>query len=191
MPSELMRPMLVTSGVSMGQMPPVVRDVDVADFEACAFAVEAARPECGETALVDERAERVGLVDDLAEFASAEEEVDGAGDGLAGDKVCDLGELVWVADAHAFLDGAAELEEALAEFINASSSRVQTAVAEMVDVVDLRDGPTRVGVGAFAAEVEDVLDGAEEVLGTDEHLIFRDVQIELAVDPEAADFAQW
>ncbi len=56
----------------------VVADVHVAHLEAGPLAVQAARAERRETALVDEHRERVGLVDDLRQLAATEEEVDGA-----------------------------------------------------------------------------------------------------------------
>ena len=54
----------------------VVADVHVADFEARTLAVQAARAQGRQTPLVRQLAQRVGLVDHLAQFAAAEEEVD-------------------------------------------------------------------------------------------------------------------
>ncbi len=55
----------------------------------------------------------------------------------------------------------------------------------MVDVVHHGQNTPGLGIGAAAAEVEQVLDHPQEVLAADEHLVFRRVQVELAVDPEA------
>ena len=64
----------------------------------------------------------------------------------------------------------------------ASSSIVRKpAVAQVVDVVD---------VPLALPQVEDVADGVDVVLGVQGHPVFRNVLIELAVDPEPADLAQ-
>ena len=52
-------------------------DVHVADFEARPLAVQTAGAQGRQTPLVRELRQRVGLVDDLRQFAAAEEEVDG------------------------------------------------------------------------------------------------------------------
>ncbi len=54
----------------------VVRRMDVADLEARALAVEAARPEGGEAALVRHLGQRVDLVHELRELAAGEEVAD-------------------------------------------------------------------------------------------------------------------
>ena len=65
-----------------------------------------------------------------------------------------LGDLVSsrVLQAHALLDGAAELEEALAQLVGGQLvDGAQAAVAQVVDVVDLRRSPPR--------RLQHVLDG--------------------------------
>ena len=62
----------------------VVGDVHVADLEASPLAVQAARAEGREPALVGELRQRVGLVDDLRQFAAAEEVLDGRADATWG-----------------------------------------------------------------------------------------------------------
>ena len=69
-------------------------DVHVANLEARSLAVEAAGAEGREASLVHEHRQRVRLVDDLREFAAAEEEVDGAADGLGVHQVGDLAQFV-------------------------------------------------------------------------------------------------
>ncbi len=86
---------------------------------------------------------------------------------------------------HAFLDGAAELEEALAHLLDGELvERAQSSVAQMVDVVD-------VGTVALAAQVHHVSNDGEEVVGTD--ALFRLVAdgvdlvvLELPVDAETS-----
>ena len=64
----------------------------------------------------------------------------------------------------------------------ASSSIVRSAaVAQVVDVVD---------VPLALAQVEDVADRVDEVLGVQGHLVLGDRLVELAVDAEAADLAE-
>ena len=55
----------------------------------------------------------------------------------------------------------------------------------MIDVIDDGHGAAGLRVLATAAQVEQVLDHAEEVLAADEHEILGAVEVELAVDPEA------
>ena len=87
-----------------------------------------------------------------------------------------------VADRHALLDGAAQLEEALAQLVGGQLvDGPQPAVAEVVDVVD---------VPLAGAQVEDVADGVEVVERPQGHLRLGDVLVELAVDAEAADLAE-
>ncbi len=132
-----------------------------------------------------ERRERIGLVDDLRELGAPEEEIDCAGDALAVHKVGDLGDLVRILDAHALLHRPPKLQEALAQLLHRQLvERAQATVAQVVDVVHLRRGLPRLGVDPLGTQIQDVRDDLQEVLGPDEHLLFRNVQPELAVDPE-------
>ena len=71
-----------------------------------------------------------------------------------------------VLEAHPLLDGAAELEEALAELVGGQLvDRAEPAVAQVVDVVD---------VPLALAQVEDVADRVDVVLGVQGHLVFGD-----------------
>ena len=159
----------------------VVRDVHVADLEAGPLAVEAAGAQGAEPALVGELGQRVGLVDDLRELAAAEEVLDRRADALGVDQR-PRGHVLGVLQAHPLLDGAAELEEALAQLVGGQLvDGAQPAVAQVVDVVD---------VPLAAPQVEDVADGVDVVLGVERHPVFGDVLVELAVDPEPADLAQ-
>src|SRR2546430_14689130 len=112
----------------------VVRDVYVAHFKAGTLAVQAAGTKGRQTPLVGELRKRVGLIDDLRKLAAAEEEVDGAADRLGIDQFSDATKLVGVLQAHALLNGAAELEESLAElFAGQPVDGSQTAIAQMVN----------------------------------------------------------
>ncbi len=159
----------------------VVRDMDVADFEAGAFAVQAPGAQGAQPALVGQLSQRVGLVDDLGQLAAAEEVLDGRADALGIDQRARR-HVFDVFQAHALLNGAAKLEEALAQFVGGELvDRAEAPVAEVVDVVD---------VPLVAAEIENVPDGVDVVFRVEGHAVFRDVLIELAVDAEPADLAQ-
>src|SRR5207244_1477012 len=87
-----------------------------------------------------------------------------------------------IADGHALLHGAAELEEALAQLVGRQLvDGAQTAVAQVIDVIDLADA---------RAKREDVADGVEEVRGAERHLALGDVLVELAVDAKTAYLAE-
>ena len=160
----------------------IVRNVHVAHFEARALAVQTAGPKGRQTPLVRELRQRVGLVDDLRQLAAAEEEIDRAADALGVDQLGDAAQLVRVLQAHALLDGALELQEALAKlFAGQFVDRAQTAVAQMIDVVD---------VTFAAAQLEHVLQRVDQVLAAERHHRFGHVLVELAVDAEAADAAE-
>ena len=159
----------------------VVGQVHVADVEARALAVEAARAEGREATLVGQLAERVRLVHDLAQLRPAEEVVDRAREGLGVDQRPG-GHRLRVLEVHALLGRAAELEEALAELLARQlGDRAHAAVAQVVDVVDLA-GPR--------AELEDVLDRVDDVLGLEDLDVLTDGLVELAVQAEAADATQ-
>ncbi len=127
-------------------------------------------------------AQRIGLIHDLRQFAAAEEEIDRAADALGVDQFGDAAEFVGVLEAHALLNGALELEEALAQFFAGQFvDGAQPAIAQMIDVVD---------VTFAAAELEHVLQRIDQVLAAEGHDRFGDVLVELAVDAETADAAE-
>ena len=113
------------------------------------LAVQTARPKGRQTPLVRELAQRIGLIDHLRQLAAAEEEIDRAADALAVDQLGDAAQLVGVLEAHALLNGALELEEALAELFGGQFvDGAQPAIAQVVDIVD---------VAFAAAQLEHVL----------------------------------
>ena len=115
----------------------IVRDMYVAHLETGALAVEAARSQGAQAPLVRQLRERVRLIDDLAQLAAAEEILNSRRNALGVDQRARRHVLL-VADAHAFLDGAPELEEALAQLVGRQLiDGAQAAVAEVVDVVDV------------------------------------------------------
>ena len=138
-------------------------------------------PEGAEATLVGQLGQRIRLVDDLRELAAAEEVFDRRADALGVDQR-PRGHVLGVLEAHPLLDGAAELEEPLAQLVGGQLvDRPQASVAQVVDVVD---------VPLALPQVEDVSDGVDVILGVEGHPVFGDVLVELAVDPEPADLAQ-
>ena len=161
----------------------VVRDVHVADLEAGPLAVQAAGAQGRQPPLVREHRQRVGLVDHLRQLAAAEEVLDRRRDALGIDQAAGR-HVLDVLEAHPLLHGAAELQEALAQFVAGQLvDRPQAAVAQVVDVVDL-------DAGSSPRSLQQVLDRGDQVLGPQRHLVLGDVQPELAVDAEAAHPAQ-
>ncbi len=161
----------------------VVRDVYVAHVEAGSLAIEAARPKGRQAPLMRELRQRVGLVHDLRQFAAAEEVFDGRRDRLGIDERARRHVLL-IADAHALLHRSAQLEKALAQLVGRQFvDGAHPAIAEVVDVVDAR-------FALRVAQPQDVADGVEVIERPQGHFRFRNVLIELAVDAEAADFAE-
>src|SRR5208283_2390149 len=90
----------------------VVGRVNVADFESSAFTRQTTGPKSGETALVGNFAERVGLIHELAELRTAEEFADRGHNRLGVDQVVRHGCGHFLVHAHLFLDGAFHADQA-------------------------------------------------------------------------------
>ena len=161
----------------------VVRNVHVADFEAGPLAVQTAGAQRRETTFVREHRERVGLVDHLRELAAAEKILDRRRDALGIDQAA-RSHVFHVLQTHPLLHRAAQLQEAFAQLVASQFvDGAQTAVAQMVDIVDFH---VRVARG----QPEQIPDGRDQILGPQRHFVFGHVELQLAVDAEAADFAQ-
>ncbi len=161
--------------------PAVVREVHVAHVEAGALAVQPARSEGREAPLVGQLAERVRLVDDLAELAAAEEVLDRAGEGLGVDQVARRDRLR-VLEVHALLGRASQLEQTLAELVRGElGDRAHAPVAQVVDVVDL---------ALVGPQVEQVLDRVDDVVRLEHLHVERGLLRELAVQAETAHATQ-
>ncbi len=161
-----------------------MRNVNVTDFEAGSLPVEAARAERRQPAFVGQHRERIGLVNNLREFASAEEVLNRCRDTLWIDQRAGshLGDIL---EAHPLLDGPAEFQEALpqfvaGQFINGS----QSPVAEVINVIDL----DRFAVAVH--QFEQVANCSDQILSTQRHFGFRHGEPEFPIDAEATDAAQ-
>ena len=157
----------------------VVRNVHVADFKAGSLAIQTARAQCRQTPLVRQHRQRVGLIDHLRQFAAAEEVFDRRGDALRVHKAS-RGHVLDVLQAHSLLDGAAKLQEALAQLIAGQFvDRAKTSIAQVIDVVDL-------GRRLVAPQVHKILNRGNQVLGSQRHLVFADFQTQFPIDAEPA-----
>ena len=144
----------------------VVRNVHVADLEAGPLAVQAAGAQGRKPPLVREHRERVGLVDHLRKLAAAEEILDRRRNALRIDQAAGR-HVLEVFQAHPLLDRAPQLEEALAQLVGGQLvDGPQAAVAQVVDVVDFR-------VGLVVAQLHQIVDGGDQVVGAQRHLRLR------------------
>jgi hypothetical protein len=169
--------------------PAVVRDVHVAHLEPGPLAVQATRPERREPPLVRQLRERVRLVNDLAQLAAAEEVLDRGRHALRVDER-PRGHFFLGPRGHPLLDRPAELQEALAHLVGGQLvDGPQAPVAQVVDVVDREPGLVLLGLVRLP-QLEQVLEGVDEVHGPEGHLRLRDVLVELPVDAEPADAAE-
>ena len=159
----------------------VVRVVHVADLETGTVAGKTARTQGGETAFVRHLGQRVGLVHELGQLAGGEEAVDHAGEGLGIDQVHRREDFV-VAHVHPFADGAGHAGQAHAELVGELfADRTDTAVAQVVDVIDRR---LRVD------ELDQVADDLDDVFLRQDADVRVGGKVEFPVEAETAHLAQ-
>ena len=164
-----------------GAHPAVVRVMDVADLEARAVARKAARTQGVQPPLVRELGERVYLVHELGELGGAEELLDRGDDGLDGDEVLGA-DRVRLLEAHALLGDALHAAEGALHHVGEElADRAHAAVAEVVDIVDVR--------GAVV-HVHQVLHRRDDVRANEGELLHRHRVVELLVELVAADLAE-
>ncbi len=154
----------------------------VADFEAGALTGETTGPKGGEATLVRDLREGVGLVHELRELRGAEELTNRGHDWLGVDEVVRHRGRHLLIDRHLFLDGALHTDETDAELVlHQLTDGANAAVAKVIDVIDRADA---------LAELEQVADGAVEVLGGQRAVVEAGgilVLVQLDVELEAAD----
>ena len=147
--------------------------VHVSDLESGAVAAQTSRAECGETPLVGDLRQGVGLVHELRELARSEEGVDHGREGLGVDQV-GRAELLAVADVHLLAYGTGHAAEADAELVGELLAHgAHAAVAEVVDIVhrSLR-----------VDELDEILDDLDDVrLGQHAH-VGIDGEVQLLVE---------
>ena len=114
----------------------------VADFETGAVARKTARPQCGETALVGQLRQRVGLIHELRELAAREEVADHAGERLRVDQL--RRRHILLVKRHALADQTLGTQQAgPALVLKQFADRADTTGAEVVDIIDLAAGVTQ------------------------------------------------
>src|SRR6266849_4557408 len=160
----------------------VVRRMNVADFESSAFARKAAGSKSGETPFVRDFAQGVGLVHELAELRTSEEFADRRHNRLGVDQIVRHGRGHFLVHAHLFLDGAFHADQADAELVfQQLADRAHAAVPEVVDVVHHAD---------ILAQLQQVLNGRNEVRRIQRAIVQRRVQAHLDVELQAAHAAE-
>ena len=148
----------------------VVAVVHVTDIEARALTRQAAGAEGGDTALVRQLCQRIGLVHELGQRAAAEKLLDGGRHGADIDKRL-RGHGVEILQRHALADHALHAAEADAELVlQQLAHAAHAAVAEMVDVVRLTDA---------VRQAAQIVDGREHIVRDD---VLRNEQVEVFLD---------
>ena len=148
----------------------VVAVVHVTHIEACALTRQAAGAECGDTALVRQLCQRVGLVHELGQRAAAEKLLDGGRHGTDVDERL-RGDHVEILQRHALTDHALHAAEADAELIlQQLAHAAHAAVAEVVDVIRLADA---------VRQAAQIVDGREHIVGDD---VLRDEQVDVLLN---------
>ena len=143
----------------------VVRRVNVANFEARAFAGQTARSKRRETPLVRDLRERIGLIHELRELARSEELADGGHHRLRIHQVMRHGRRHFLVDRHLFFDRALHAHQADAELVfEQFADRANAAVAQVIDVVDSANTP---------AQLQQIEDRVDEVLLIERPLVER------------------
>ena len=159
----------------------VVRGMHVADFESGALAGQTAWSQGRKTALVRDLRQRVGLIHELRELAGAEELADRRHHGLGVHQVVRHGRRHFLVHRHLFFDGALHAHQADAELVfEQLAHRANAAIAQVIDIVDGADA---------AAQLQQVLDGVDEVLLIERPLVERrgvDFVVQLDVELHAA-----
>src|SRR5690606_33393444 len=121
----------------------VVRGMHVTNFKASAFTRQTARAECGDTTLVRDLRQRVGLIHELRELARTEELLDGRRNGLGVDQVV-RHQVFGFGLAEAFLNCTLDTHQTCAELVLGQFANTTYAtVAQMVDVIDLTTAVTQ------------------------------------------------
>ena len=152
--------------------------VNVADFEAGAFAGQTAGAEGRNAALVGDFRQRVGLIHELRQLRGTEEFAHRGNRRLGVDQVVGH-DRVDIDRRHALLDGALHAQQADAILVlEKFADRANTAVAEVVDVVDL---------ALAVLEVDQRLDDFQDVLAAQYGHVIGDIKVETHVHLDAAD----
>ena len=161
----------------------VVRGMHVSHLEAGAVAVQTARAEGREAALVRQLSQRVDLVHELGKLAATEEVAHDGTERLRVDELAGRQVLFGrVAQGHTLLHQTLRAGKAHAALVgNQLTHGTHAAAAQVVDVVHL---------ALSVLQLEHVFDGRQEVNGLDETHVLRHVQTELLVDLVATDAGQ-
>jgi hypothetical protein len=156
----------------------------VANLKTGALAVQSARTQRRQPALVGQLRQRIGLVHHLRKLAAPEEELDRAADRLAVDQLGDAAELVRIAQTHPLGDRAAQLEKSLTQLLGGQLvDGPQAAVTQVIDVVHLE-------LGLAGTQQQQVLETTDQVVDHQRHHVVGRFDIQLAIQAEATHLAQ-
>ena len=134
---------------------PVVRWVDVANFESGTFARQAARPQGRQTPLVRDLRQRIRLIHELGQLRGSEELANRSHHRLRVDQVVRHGRRHFLVHAHLFLDRAFHADQTDTELVfQQLANRSHPAIAQVIDVIHRAD---------VLAQLEQVLDRCVKV----------------------------
>jgi hypothetical protein len=158
-----------------------VEIVYVTDFKSGTLTGQTTWPERGNTTLVRDLTQRIGLVQELRQLRSTKERIDHRAQRPGIDKV-HRSEYLIVTDIHSLPDGTGHTSQTHPELsVQLLPNRPYTAVAQVIDIVDFSLG---------IRQTNKILDDLDHVFLRQRLLIQWLVQIELAVDLITAYFTK-
>jgi hypothetical protein len=159
----------------------VVGIMHVTNFEAGALTAQTAWSQRGDTTLVRDLAERVGLIEELRQLGSTEKRINNRAQSPGIDQI-HRSEYFIVTDIHPLADGAGHTGQTYPELsIQLLAYRTDTTVAEVIDIIDFG-----LGIG----QPDQVLDDLDHIFLRQRLLIQGLIQVELTIDLVTPDFTQ-
>lgn len=109
----------------------------VSNFEACALTSQAARAQCGNTALVRDFRQRVGLIHELAQLRRTEEVANSCADRFAVDQVM-RHQIVGFGLSQTFTNGTLDTNKTGTELVFCQfTDTADATIAQVVNIVNL------------------------------------------------------
>ena len=159
----------------------VVSRMHVSNFEACALTSQAARAQCGNTALVRDFRQRVGLIHELAQLRRTEEVANSCADRFAVDQVM-RHQIVGFGLSQTFTNGTLDTNKTGTELVFCQfTDTADATIAQVVNIVNL----------AFAvAKLNDSLHRIDDVFRFKRHRTGFGTAVEAGINLHAADAGQ-
>ena len=158
----------------------VVGRMNITHFKAGAVTIQTARSESRETTLVGQFGQRIDLVHELAELATAEEVTHDGGERLRIDELgWSHGVHVHVEQGHALLDQTLRAGKTHAALVSEKlANGTHTTAAEMINIIEQ----------AFtSAQAEEIMQRGNDVLGGEDTHFSVNLERELLIDLVATD----